>query len=63
MNNAQEYGTMPCKGELREDFPFAINTKDMLQDICWEDWGILKILVSAKIVHMLDVIGQIVATF
>ena len=43
MNNAQEYGTMPCKGELREDFPFAINTKDMLQDICWKDRGILKI--------------------
>ena len=42
---AQEYGTMPRKGGLREDFPFAINTKDVLQDICWDDQEILKILI------------------
>ena len=54
---AQEYGTMPRKGGLREDFPFAINTEDMLQDICWDDQEILKILTC--FVYVLAQIGCI----
>ena len=46
----QEYGTMPCKGALREDFPFAINTKDMLKGICWEDKGILNLVFMSAFI-------------
>ena len=63
--HTEEYGTtIPCKGALREDFPFAINTKDVLQDICssdFEDLNLACVLVLAHVSNM--IIGQKVEPF